>query len=136
MICPHCKKQINQDDWLKIPELNIEVEINVHDKNISYIDGVKTLKPGERFLSLMREKDWVNEVVFLENHPEYSKILKMDGSSSNDDFYIEQPFNLNEENNYEAGFIANSGWAVLSCGRDPSSTDSSLGVRKCRNLKG
>lgn len=50
-------------------------------------------------------------------------------------FFIEQPFAYNKEKGYVARFDADSGWAVLDCGRGPSDSDSALGVRWCRDLK-
>ena len=55
------------------------------------------IKQGWRSMSLMRLEDGVNEVVFLANNKKYSEILKMDGSSTHDDFFIEQPFELNKK---------------------------------------
>ena len=117
----------NKSQWLKIPELNIEVEIEVHNKGQSWND----LKLSKRENDLLT----VQEVIFLVNHPKYSKILKMDGSSSNDDFFIQQPFNLNKNNNYIARFNANSVGAYLYCGGDPSYSNFALGVRWKKILK-
>ncbi|MDZ4331714.1 MAG: hypothetical protein U0945_14175 [Flavobacterium sp.] len=117
----------NKNNWLAVPELNIEVEIKIHNKNKSWND---CLKEG-----IFKEEDLltVEQFIFLANHKEYSKILKMDGSSSSDDFYIQQPFNQNR--NKVAVFVAYSGGAGLYCNRNPADRDESFGVRRCRKLK-
>jgi hypothetical protein len=98
MKCPHCKKEIEDDPskWLYIPELKISVEIEVHDKNKSW-DELNLSKREKELLT-------VEQCIWLANS-KYAKKLKMDGSSSKDDFFIQQPFNLNRENNYPWGKV-------------------------------
>lgn len=127
MKCSKCNQEINESEWINIPELGIEVEIEVHDKGKSYNE--LNLKDKEDKLLT------VEQCIFLANS-KYSKILKMDGSSSTDDFYIKQPFNLNKKNNYVAGFVALSDGAGLYCGSNPSNTVAFLGVRFARNKGG
>ncbi len=112
--------------WLDIPELKISVEIEVHDKNKSW-----------KKLSLdLREKELLTyeQCIFLANHKKYSKILKMDGSSTKDDFFIQQPFDLNRKNNYVAWFYANSDYSDLICWDGPDYSNSDLGVRFVRKI--
>lgn len=127
MKCPHCNKDFGTE-WLDIPELGIQVEIEVHDKNKSWED----LKLDKREKELLT----IEQCIFLANHKKYSKILKMDGSSTQDDFFIQQPFELNKKNNYIARFNAYAGRAGFYCCRDPSGRDSVLGVRFCKARKG
>jgi hypothetical protein len=112
--------------WLKIQELGIEVEIQVHDKDRSWDD----LNLKEREKELLT----VEQCIFLANS-KYAKELKMDGSSSNDDFFIQQPFNLSRKNGYVARFVASSYCADLGCFRDSVGSCSSLGVRFVRPFK-
>lgn len=112
--------------WLKIPELGIEVEIQVHDKDMSWDD--LNLKGREKELLT------AEQCIFLANS-KYAKELKMDGSSSNDDFFIQQPFNLSRKNGYVARFGADSGFADLDCGGVSVFSYSSLGVRFVRPFK-
>jgi hypothetical protein len=56
----------------------------------------------------------------------------MDGSSTKDDFFIEQPLELNKKNGFVARFCMNSGYAILNCGYDSGNSGSSLGVRWVR----
>ncbi len=107
MKCPHCKKEIENDlsKWLDIPELKIFVEIEVHDKNKSW-DELGLSKREKELLT-------VEQCIWLANS-KYAKKLKMDGSSSSDDFFIQQPFNLSRKNGYVAGFYAGSGYALLT----------------------
>lgn len=127
MKCSKYNQEINESEWINIPELGIEVEIEVHDKGKSYNE-----------LNLKDKEDKLltaEQCIFLANS-KYSKILKMDSSSSTDDFYIKQPFNLNKKNNYVAWFVADSVRAILYCDGDPSNTGASLGVRFARNKGG
>ena len=117
-------KEISREDWLDIPELGISVEINVHDKDKSWDElGLK-----DREDELLD----IEQCIFLSNNNKYAKILKMDGNSTKDDFFIKQPFELNRKNGYVARFYLNSGCANLSCGNDSDYSYSTLGVRFCR----
>ena len=111
--------------WLNIPELGISVEVEVHDKDKSWDElGLKD-----------REKELltVENCIWLVNS-KYAKQLKMDGSSSKDDFFIQQPFNQNRKKGYVAWFVVDSGFAGLVCVRDSGDSYSSLGVRFTRKI--
>ncbi len=113
--------------WLDIPEEGISTEIEVHDKNKSW----NKLKLSDR------EKDLLtyDQCVRIANNPKYAKILKMDGSSSHDDFFIQQPFNLNRENGRVAWFgVVDSVDAYLGCWGGPDYSNSNLGVRFARKI--
>ena len=112
--------------WLDIPELGISVEVEVHDKEKSWDElGLKN-----------REKELLTaeQCIWLANS-KYAKQLKMDGSSSKDDFFIQQPFDLNRKNGYVARFYADSGCADLDCCYGSGGSGSSLGVRFAREIK-
>ena len=112
--------------WLDIPELKISVEIEVHDKNKSFDElGLKD-----------REKELLTseQCIFLANS-KYAKKLKMDGSSTKDDFFIQQPFKLNRKNGYVARFYAGSDYVDLDAIRGSSGSYSDLGVRFCKKLE-
>ncbi len=113
--------------WLDIPELDISVEIEIHNKNKSWDE----LNLGEREKELLT----YDQCVFLANNPKYAKTLKMDGSSSDDDFFIQQPFDLNRKNGGVARFYVDSGDANLYCRYDSGFSYSTLGVRYCRKIK-
>lgn len=112
---------------IEVPELGIEVEIKVHDKGKSF-NRVKKLIPKRWRLPTAQE------CIFLANNKKYARVLKMDGSSSEDDFFIQQPFKLNQKNGYAAWFDAASDRAYLDCNRNPVYSDSSLGVRLVRRI--
>lgn len=112
--------------YLDIPELGIAVEIEVHDKNRSW----DKLGLSEREDELLTYE----QCIFLANS-KYAKQLKMDGSSTKDDFFIKQPFDLNRKNGYVARFGAYSGFVYLGSVRDSSGSDSYLGVRFCKKIK-
>ena len=119
------ERYIKEDSkgWLDIPELNISVEIEVHDKNKSW-DELNLSKKEDQLLTS-------EQCIWLANS-KYAKDLKMDGSSSKDDFFIKQPFDLSRKNNYVARFFAGSGFAYLYCGGYSSYSGSVLGVRFVR----
>ncbi len=121
------KRFVKEDSkgWLDIPELSISVEIEIHDKNKSW-DKLELSKRESELLT-------VEQCIFLANS-KYAKTLKMDGSSDEDDFFIQQPFNLNKKNVYVAGFCANSGYAYLDCDWYSSDSYSYLGVRFCKKI--
>ncbi len=123
------KRYVAEDSkgWLDIPELKISVEVEVHDKDKSWDD----LNLSEREDELLTSE----EVIWLANS-KYAKQLKMDGTSSKDDFFFKQPFDLSRKNGYVAGFCADSGCAGLDCGGGSSGSGSGLGVRFVRRTKG
>ncbi len=112
--------------WLDIPELRISVEIEVHDKDKSW----DKLNLSEREKELLTAE----QCIWLANS-KYAKQLKMDGSSTNDDFFIQQPFDLSRKNGYVAGFSVDSDYAYLYCGRDSDYSDSTLGVRFAKKIE-
>ena len=122
------KRYVAEDSsgWLDIPELKISVEIEVHNKDKSYND--LNLKDREDELLTYEE------VIWLANS-KYAKQLKMDGSSSKDDFFFKQPFNLSRKNGYVARFYAGSDYANLDCYWGSSYSGSDLGVRFVRRTK-
>ena len=111
--------------WLNIPELGISVEVEVHDKDKSW-DNLG-LKDREKELLTTEQCIWLA-------NSKYAKQLKMDGSSSKDDFFIQQPFNQNRKNGYVARFCVYSGYAYLYCDWYSGYSDSSLGVRFTRKI--
>ncbi len=112
--------------WLDIPELKISVEIEVHDKNKSF--DKLGLKDREKELLTAEQCIWLA-------NSKYAKQLKMDGSSSKDDFFIQQPFDLSRKNGYVARFVAGSDCASLDWVGDSGYLYSYLGVRFVRKIK-
>lgn len=116
-------------------DINKEIEIEVHDKGKSY-DELKKIY-GEDFEKKLLTKE---ECEIILKNSEMSKLLKMDGSSFNDDFFIQQFDEQDRKRGHVAvfyvggvaGFIAGSGGAILLCDGDSGCTDSHLGVRFCR----
>jgi len=117
-------KEERKTDWIDVQELGIEVEREVHDKGKSW----NKLKLSEREDELLT----YDQCVFLMNSQKYNKILKMDGSSSKDDFFIKQYSDLSKANGYVAWFCAGSGFSYLSSGGDSGVSVSYLGVRFAR----
>ncbi len=117
----------DSSSWIDIPELKISVEIEVHDKDKSW-DSLGLSKREDELLTY-------DEVVWLANS-KYAKELKMDGNSTEDDFFFKQPFDLSRKNGYVARFFAGSDFAILYCGEGSSYSYSYLGVRFVRRTKG
>ncbi len=121
------EKFVKEDStaWIDIPELRISVEKEVHDKNESWDE----LNLSERESELLTAE----QCIWLANS-KYAEQLKMDGSSTKDDFFIQQPFDLSRKNGYVARFNVDSDFANLGCNRDSDYSYSMLGVRFVRKI--
>ena len=100
------KQTANASEWLDVSDVlpNCEVELNVHDKNKSWDDlGLKDKE--DQLLT-------VEQCIALANS-KYASQLKMDGTSSSDDFFIRQPFNTNRAKGYVAGFYSIWYWSYF-----------------------
>lgn len=122
----YVKEDYVSSKWLHVPELKMYVEIEVHDKGKSW-DDLGLNYGDEKLLK-------IDEVVFLANS-KYAKTLKMDGSSSNNDFYFDQPLELNKKKKHVAWFYAYSGYAGLCFYEYSRYSYSFRGVRFCRRYK-
>lgn len=115
----------DSNGWLDIPELGISVELEVHDKDKSF-DKLDLKDREEELLT-------VQECIFLANS-KYAKQLKMDGSSTTDDFFIQQPFDLNRKNGYVARFFSYSDRSYFYCYESANCSFSNLGCRFKKKL--
>jgi hypothetical protein len=125
--CKCCGQEIKEGEWLDIPELGISVEINVHDKDKSWND-----------LGLNSKEDQLltaEQVLFIMQNEKYAKILKMDGSSSSDDFWIKQYSPVSKRTGYVARFFAGSNCSRIDSYCFASDSYSGCGVRFSRVLK-
>jgi len=77
-------------------------------------------KPNEELLTL-------KQIGIICEYPELLKELKMDTSSTSDDFFFKQPFPKNQANNYVARFYSYSDWSYLGFGGDADDSDGALG---------
>ncbi len=121
--------ELEKSDWIKIPETDFEVTKEVLHKGKSYDEIVKLKKPEEELLTL-------KTIGIICEHPDLIKELKMDSSSTEDDFFFKQPFPQNEKNGYVARFFADSDYAYLYCYWYSDYSNSDLGVRFVRPLVG
>lgn len=126
------KELTNNSEWLDVSDIkgleDYEVELYVHDKGKSYDDlGLKD-----------REDELLTaEQCILLANSKYATQLKMDGSSTQDDFFIKQPFNKNREKGYVAGFYSYGGRSCFYSGGNSGYADYYRGVRFCRKkIKG
>lgn len=119
-----------KNNWLYIPEIDKDVEVEVHDKGKSF-DELKEIY-GEDVENKLLSKEEVEAILKL---PEVSKILKMDCSSSNDDFYIKQYDEEYRKQGLVAVFYAGSVGSGLGCVGDSDYGYSDRGVRFVRKIK-
>ena len=116
--CKTCGHEIKEIS-IKIKELKIEVETQIHDR-------------GKKLSDIEIPKGWrllkAEEIIFLFNN--YEKKLNLSYTWE----FIEQPFNKFKDK-LVAWFLADSGRAYLYCGGYPGGSSSSLGVRFCKEIK-
>lgn len=117
--------------WIKIPNTDYEIEKEVHHKGESYDDLKKEF--GEEYLE--EHLPTLKLLAEIFEHENLMKELKMDCSSTKDDFFFKQPIPKNRERGYVARFYAVSDYANLDCGEDSSYSDSYRGVRFVRKVK-
>ena len=121
------QEEQNKSEWIKIPETNYEITKDVIHKGKSYNEIMELKKPEEELVTL-------KIIGIISENPQLLKKLKMDSSSTNDDFFFKQPFPQNEKRDYVARFCANSVCAGLGCGGSSSGSVSYLGVRFVRRV--
>ena len=114
-----------KSEWIGIPGTDYEVTKNVLHKGKSYDEIMQLKKPEEELLTLKM-------IGIICENPNLLKELKMDSSSTNDDFFFKQPFPQNKEKSYVAWFYAGSVYAYLVCCRYSDYSYSDLGVRFAR----
>ena len=113
--------------WVYIKEIDKEVEIEVHDKNKSYND-LKQIY-GDNFETMLLTRQ---ECEIILKNKEISKILKMDGSSTNDDFFIQQYDENDKKNGYVAAFCRVWGGSYFWSDWGSGVAGGFRGVRFCR----
>ncbi len=123
------ENESNKSEWIRIPNTNYEITKDVLHKGKSYNEIIQLKKPEEELLDL----EIIGKIC---KYPELLKELKMDSSSTKDDFFFKQPFPQNEKRGRVAWFYAVSVCAGLYCGGGSSYSDSDLGVRFVRRTKG
>lgn len=112
------KTIIEDNKWLPIPELKIEVELEEHDEGLTYEQAKKLETKDLKFLE-------PHEAMFLWANKKYRDKLNLDW------FWV----NAETTGFPAARFLADSGGAVLGCNRYPGGSDSGLGVRMKKVLK-
>ena len=120
------KSELNNESektkWIPIPETDYELTKDVLYKGKSYDEIMELKKPEEELLTLKL-------MGIICEHPDLIKELKMDSSSTEDDFLFKQPFPQNEKDGRVAWFYAGSDYADLDCYGDSDDSNSALGVR-------
>lgn len=123
MKCKHCGAEITEkQEWLKIPELGLEIETKLHDKG-------KVLKDIKIPRGCRLAKTY--EMMHIFHFKKYAdKLIKANGGEFWS--YAENVEWLKKK--YVVVFWAVSDWACLYCDWSPSISSSSLGVvfvREC-----
>jgi len=114
------EKEQNNSDWVKIPELKIEVEKEIHDKGKSWEELELVEKENQEKLLT---KD---EIIFLYNNKNYRELLGLRNTFEFIQKYI--------DNFPVARFDADSDGAGLNCSRDAEDSGDALGVRFKRKI--
>ena len=114
-------------EWVKVLGTDYEVTRDVLYKGKSYNEIMQLKKSDEELLTL-------ELIGIICKDKDLMRTLKMDGSSTKDDFFFEQPFPQNKAKGYVARFYLNSDYANLYCYRDADDSDSALGVRFARKI--
>ena len=124
MKCKLCNQEISaKRKTMKIEELKIEVETEIHNKGETLAEAMKYCPKNWR-ISTYAELQWLRN----------SKYCKELGLLNTWEF-VKQEDKISENHGYVARFFADSDWAVLFCYRYPQYSDSDLGVRFVRDLK-
>ena len=116
--------------WIKIPNTDYEIEKKVHHKGFSYNKLKKEF--GEEYLE--EHLPTLKLLAEIFEHEDLMKELKMDCSSTKDDFYFKQPIPKNREKGFVARFDADSDDAYLVCCECPGFSSSGRGVRFVRKV--
>ncbi len=116
----------NKKDWVKIPELEIEIQKAIHHKNKSY-DDLKA-EFGEAYLE--KHLPTYAQLQFLRNSDKYRELLGLGDSWE----FVKQEDLISKKNGYVAWFYMNSGYAGLACGRNSGGSYSAPGVRFVRKI--
>ena len=117
----------NKSDFIKIEELNIEIQKNIHHKNKSYDNLVEEF--GKGFLEA--NLPTYSELQFLRNSKKYCKKLGLLDTWE----FVKQEDEISKKNGYVARFYSYSGYCYLGCYGDSDGSYSDLGVRFVRRIK-
>jgi len=123
------QKETDKSDWIKIPELKIEIQTKIHHKGKSYNELKKEF--GEEYLEKhLPTYKQLQELRNLEHDGKY-KLGLIDTWE-----FVKQEDKISRKNGYVARFYANSDYANLDCDGYSSVSNSNLGVRFVRRTKG
>lgn len=119
-------KKVAEEDksnWVKIPELGIEIQNKIHDKNKSYDQLVEVY--GKEFLE--ENLPTYAQLQFLRNSEKYCDKLNLLDTWE----FVKQEDEISKKNGYVARFSADSDCCYLIC-RYSDYSVSVLGVRFVR----
>jgi hypothetical protein len=117
----------SKSGYIHVPEIDKDVEIEVHDKNKSFDDLKKIY--GDNFESMLLTKEECEKIL---KNKEISKLLKMDGSSRDDDFFIQQFNEDDKKKGYVAFFYVGGVWSYFYSNGDSGDSFDCRGVRFVR----
>ncbi len=117
----------NDKDFIKIPELNIEIQKSIHHKNKSYDDLIKEF--GEEYLE--KHLPTYSQLQFLRNSDKYINKLELKDTWE----FVKQEDLISKKNGYVARFIADSDCVNLNTYRVSGNSYSGLGVRFVRPIR-
>lgn len=118
----------DKSNWIKIPTLKIEIQNKIHHKNKSY-DELKE-EFGEDYLE--NNLPTYAQLQYLRYSKEYCKKLGLINTWE----FVKQEDLIAKKKGRVARFVANSGGLYLNTYWDSVVSDSDLGVRFVRKIKG
>ena len=117
----------NKSNFIKIEELDIEIQKDIHHKNKSYDDLVKEF--GKDFLE--ENLPTYSQLQFLRNSKKYCKKLGLLDTWE----FVKQEDEISKKNGYVARFFVDSDYCGLGCVRGSRDSYSDLGGRVVRKVK-
>lgn len=111
-------------DLVIVPEKKIIIQKTIHHLNSTYVECLQDCPKGWK-IPTYKILQW------LRNNPKYRDLLNLAKIYE----FVQNPDKISKEKGYVARFYADSNGAILSCGRGPSYSSASLGVRYIRRFK-
>jgi len=120
-------KEVDKTEWIKVPELGIEIQKNIHHEDKSYNKIVSEF--GKEYVE--GSLPTYSQLQFLRNSEIYKEILGLIDTWE----LIKQEDIISKNNGYVARFCADSDGVSVFTNGDASYSTSYLGVRFVRKLR-
>jgi hypothetical protein len=119
-------EKIKNIEWIKVPELGIEVQSLIHHEGKSYNDLVKEF--GRDYI----EENLLTyaQLQFMRNSEKYRELFGL----LNTNEFVKQEDDISKKNGYVARFYVDSDFAYLDCNGNSDYSYSALGVRFAKKI--